>query len=81
MEHMPEELSGLAAIEADPKLTDTVKMLATDAAALDAPADIETLKDADGIVTFEALCARMKEASPDAKDSDIEQAVVAWWIY
>jgi 2-keto-3-deoxy-L-rhamnonate aldolase RhmA len=75
------ELTGLDAIAADDKLTPEAKALATDAAALDTLEAIAELKDVDGVVTFEALCARMKEASPDAKDSDIEQAVAAWWIY
>jgi hypothetical protein len=75
------ELTGLDLIAADNKLTTEAKALAVDAAALDTVEAIATLKDADGIVTFVALCARMKEAAPDAKDSDIEQAVAAWWIY
>jgi hypothetical protein len=78
---MDEELSGLALIEADTKLTAEAKLLATDAASLDTVATIAELKDVDGVVTFAALCARMKEAAPDAKDSDIEHAVAAWWIY
>jgi hypothetical protein len=78
---MSEELSGLALIDADPKLTTEAKALATDAASLDTVETVAELKDVDGVVTFEALCARMKADSPDSKDSDIEQAVVAWWIY
>jgi hypothetical protein len=75
------ELTGLDLIAADNKLTTEAKALAVDAAALDTVEAIATLRDVDGVVTFEALCARMKEATPDAKDSDIEQAVAAWWIY
>jgi hypothetical protein len=78
---MAEELTGLALIEADTKLSAEAKLLATDAASLDTVEAIAELKDVDGVVTFSALCARMKEANPDAKDSDIEQAVAAWWIY
>jgi 2-keto-3-deoxy-L-rhamnonate aldolase RhmA len=76
-----DELTGLDLIAADTKLTAEAKALATDAAALDTLEAIAELKDVDGVVTFAALCARMKEANPDAKDSDIEQAVAAWWIY
>jgi hypothetical protein len=78
---MDENLVGIDLIQADATLSDEVKLLATDAASLDTVETVAELKDADGIVTFEALCARMKEASPDAKDSDIEQAAIAWWIY
>jgi hypothetical protein len=76
-----DELTGLDLIAADTKLTAEAKALATDAAALDTLEAIAELKDVDGVVTFEALCARMKADSPDAKDSDIEQAVAAWWIH
>jgi hypothetical protein len=76
-----DELTGLDLIAADTKLTAEAKVLATDAAALDTVDTIAELKDVDGVVTFEALCARMKEANPDAKDSDIEQATIAWWIW
>jgi hypothetical protein len=76
-----DELTGLDAIAADDKLTAEAKALATDAAALDTVEAIAELKDVDGVVTFAALCARMKEANPDSKDSDIEQATIAWWIY
>jgi hypothetical protein len=78
---MDENLVGIDAIQADATLSDEVKLLATDAASLDTVETIAELKDADGVVTFEALCARMKEASPNSKDSDIEQAVAAWWVY
>jgi hypothetical protein len=78
---MDENLVGIDLIQADATLSAEVKALATDAAQLDTIETIAELKDAAGIVTFEALCARMREASPDAKDSDIEQAVAAWWIY
>jgi hypothetical protein len=78
---MDENLVGIDAIQADATLSDEVKLLATDAASLDTVETIAELKDVDGVVTFAALCARMKEANPDAKDSDIEAATIAWWIY
>jgi hypothetical protein len=73
------ELTGLDAIQADEKLTVEAKALAVDAAALEA--SVAELKDVDGVVTYESLVARMKADSPDAKDSDVEAAVVAWWIF
>jgi hypothetical protein len=76
---MAEELTGLEAIAADENLTAETKALAIDAAALEL--SVEELKDVDGVVTYESLVARMKADSPDAKDSDVEAAVVAWWIF
>jgi hypothetical protein len=73
------ELTGLEAIAADEKLTVEAKALAVDAAALEL--SVEELKDVDGVVTYESLVARMKADSPDSKDSDVESAVVAWWIF
>jgi hypothetical protein len=71
----------LAQIEADPNLTDTVKLLAADAAALDVPEIHAELQDKDGIITFAALCARMKEANLNATDADVEAATIAVWIF
>jgi hypothetical protein len=73
------ELTGLEAIAADEKLTTEAKALAVDAAALEA--SVAELKDVDGVVTYESLVARMKDDSPDAKASDVEAAVVAWWVF
>jgi hypothetical protein len=73
------ELTGLEAIQADEKLSVEAKALAVDAAALEL--SVEELKDVDGIVTYESLVARMKADSPDAKDADVEAAVVAWWVF
>jgi hypothetical protein len=76
---MAEELMGLDAIQADEKLTVEAKALAVDAAALEL--SVEELKDVDGVVTYESLVARMKADSPDAKDADVEAAVIAVWIF
>jgi hypothetical protein len=76
-----DELSGIDFIQADEKLTPEAKVLATDAAALDTVETAEELKDGEGVISFEALCARMKADNPDAKDSDIEAATIAWWIF
>jgi hypothetical protein len=73
------ELTGLEAIQADEKLSVEAKALAVDAAALEA--SVAELKDVDGVVTYESLVARMKADSPDAKASDVEAAVVAWWVF
>jgi hypothetical protein len=73
------ELTGLEAIQADENLSAEAKSLAVDAAALEL--SVEELKDVDGIVTYESLVARMKADSPDAKDADVEAAVVAWWVF
>jgi hypothetical protein len=70
----------LAAIEADPTLTDDVKALAVSAAELDVTTTHEELKT-DGIITYENLVARMRADFPGAKTSDVEQAVVAVWIF
>jgi hypothetical protein len=75
------EETALAQIEADPTLTDEVKLLAADAAALDVPEIHAELKDDSGVITFDALCARMKEANPNSTDADIEAATVAVWIF
>jgi hypothetical protein len=75
------ELTGLEAIQADEKLSAEAKALAVDAAALDTVETVATLKDVDGVVTYESLVARMKADSPDAKDADIEAAVCSWWIF
>jgi hypothetical protein len=75
------ELTGLEAIQADEKLTAEAKALAVDAAALDTVETVATLKDVDGVVTYESLVARMKADNVDAKDSDIQAAVVAWWVF
>jgi hypothetical protein len=73
------ELTGLEAIQADEKLSVEAKALAVDAAALEL--SVAELKDVAGVVTYESLVARMKADSPDAKDADIEAAVVAWWVF
>jgi hypothetical protein len=78
---MDEELSGIEFIQADEKLTPEAKALAVDAAALDTVETAEELKDGEGVITFEALCARMKADDPDAQDADIEAATIAWWIF
>jgi hypothetical protein len=75
------ELTGLEAIAADEKLSAEVKSLAVDAAALDTVETAKTLEDGNGVVTFQSLVDRMKADSPDAKDADVEAAVVAWWIF
>jgi mannitol-specific phosphotransferase system IIBC component len=73
------ELTGLEAIAADENLNAETKALAIDAAALEL--SVAELKDVDGVVTFQSLVDRMKADSPDAKDADVEAAVVAWWIF
>jgi hypothetical protein len=75
------ELMGLDAIQADEKLSVEAKALAVDAAALDTVETAKTLEDGNGVVTFQSLVDRMKADSPDAKDADVEAAVVAWWVF
>jgi hypothetical protein len=75
------ELTGLEAIAADEKLSAEVKSLAVDAAALDTVETAKTLEDGNGVITFQSLVDRMKADNVDAKDSDIQAAVVAWWVF
>jgi hypothetical protein len=72
--------TALAQIEADPTLTDEAKALVVSAAELDVTATHEELKT-EGIITYENLVARMQADFPDAKTSDVEQAVIAVWIF
>jgi hypothetical protein len=71
----------LAAIEADPALTDEVKALATAAASLDTPEIHAELKDESGVITFDALCARVKADNLNATDADVAAATIAVWIF
>jgi hypothetical protein len=78
---LEEELSGLAAIEADSKLTPEAKTLAATSSTYDTPEIIKTLQDGNGVVTFQSLVDRLKTDAPGAKDSDLQQATVAWWVF
>jgi hypothetical protein len=78
---LAEELTGLAAIEADSKLTPEAKTLAATSSTYDTAEIIKTLQDGNGVVTFQALVDRLKTDAPGAKDSDLQQATVAWWVF
>jgi hypothetical protein len=73
--------AALAAIEADPALTDEAKTLAVTAAALDTPEIHAELANEVGIITFDALCARVKADNLNATDADVEAATIAVWIF
>jgi hypothetical protein len=81
---MPEELSGLALIEADPKLTAEAKSLAVDAAAIDTVSGIaevlgDKTLDAYGDDVVERIVQRL--VSNGAAEEDARAATLAWWMF